>query len=258
MTVYTGRGAIPTPELDESPHGPDQMAALADRVATLLNAPRFTETERDAIEGDDLYDGRLVMIVDSNGAFVRIDAYHADDTSDPAAGGTWQSVSVQAALSTHKTDEVHDQPQTPQAHSHDYLALDGSNSPSDTIDWGRQKLVDVVLSNYNEQAGLAYVDGGVATIDFTIPVQYVQENEVDDLTEFFYAKVIPETGVWQSVLLWLPRDCPNSVTWPSSTGFEGGNAPDLSQGDNFLVFIARDPDRVAVLQTFANLSGGSW
>jgi hypothetical protein len=93
MTVYTDRGAIPTPELDEPPHGPDQMAALADRVAGLFNAPRVTETERDAIEGDDLYDGRLVMIVDSGGAFVRVDVFHADDPADPAAGGTWQLVS---------------------------------------------------------------------------------------------------------------------------------------------------------------------
>jgi hypothetical protein len=258
MTVYTGRGAIPTPELDESPHGPDQMAALADRVATLLNAPRFTEPERDAIEGDDLYDGRLVMIVDSNGAFVRIDAFHADDTSDPAAGGTWESVSVQAALSTHKTDEVHDQPQVPQSHSHDYLALDGSNSPSGSISWGDNYLQNVVLRKYQEPEDSLNVDSnGLAIVEFTAPIQQMPGTEVDNLTEFAFYNITNQ-NTWQSVLLWLQKGCPNSVTWPSEAGFEGGNAPDLSQGDNFLVFIARDPDRVAVLQTFANLSGGSW
>jgi hypothetical protein len=259
MTVYTDRGAIPTPELDEPPHGPDQMAALADRVAGLFNAPRVTETERDAIEGDDLYDGRLVMIVDSNGEFVRIDAYHADDTSDPAAGGTWQSVSVQAALSTHKTDEVHDQPQVPQAHSHDYLALDGSNSPSDTIDWANHSLQNVVLDKYEEPETLERVSysGGIANIYFDYPVQRIEGGDVEDLTDFAFYNITNQ-NTWQSVLLWLQKGCPNSVTWPAEAGFEGGNAPDLSQGDNFLVFIARDPNRVAVLQTFANLSGGGW
>jgi hypothetical protein len=337
MTVYTARGAIPTPQLDESPHGPDQMAALADRVAALLNAPRFTQTERDALSGEDLYDGRLVMIVDSAGAFVRIDAYHADDPADPAAGGTWQPVFdpadyVPKAGGTfdgtvvidgggiHPTlgDDFASPSDPPSAYpagystfrdlagawpagssgivetinaagggnawqrtwdtantvlyqrvavdsstwsswiTNDYLARDGSNSPTGNIDWAGYDLANVFLADYQETENQRYADAnGVVTVDFTVPMQTVDGTNVDNLTEFAYSNVSSSAG-WQSVLLWLQKACPNSVTWPTETGFEGGSAPDLSQGDNFLVLMARDPNRVAVLQTFANLTGGSW
>jgi hypothetical protein len=338
MTVYTDRGAIPTPQLDEPPHGPDQMAALADRVAAILNAPRFTETERDAIGGDDLYDGRLVMIVDSGGAFVRVDVYHADDPADPAAGGTWQTVSDATAYvpkaggtfddtvtidggGIHPTlgDDFASPNDPPSAYppgysmfrdlagvwpaggsgivetingvggqnawqrswetantvlyqrvaidsstwsswftNNDYLARDGSNSPTATIDWAGQALINVTFDDYSEDETQIHVDAnGVATIDFTDPVQRISGSELGDLTEFAYSNI---TGgdQWQSVLLWLQSAVSNSVTWPASTGFEGGDAPDLSQGQNFLVLIARDPNRVAVFQSFANLVGGSW
>lgn len=91
MVQTTAKG-YPHPETSDSPHGPDQLADLAVRADELTDAARMTTTERDALAAPDLYDGRVVMIVDSAGVWQRIEVYHADDPADPDLGGTWHII----------------------------------------------------------------------------------------------------------------------------------------------------------------------
>ena len=243
MVLQTANG-LRYPEPADANDYPTHMQQQAEDTDVRLPFAVADVAERDAIPSGDRYDGLVVWVV-ASGLLQQWD------------GSAWRTISAHTALSTHKTDEVHDQPQTPQAHSHDYLALDGSNSPTGRIDWGGHQLSGAVLNNYAKLEDQNYVDNGVITISFNEPVVYVDSHAVDNMTEIQY-QFLSGSGTWQSVLLWLEKACPNSVTWPSNTGFEGGTAPDLSQGANFLVLNERDSDRVAVWQMFANLSGVRW
>lgn len=91
MVQTTAKG-YPYPETSDSPHGPDQLQNLASRADELTDAARMTVTERDALAAPDLYDGRVVMIVDSAGVWQRAEIYHADDPADPDLGGTWHII----------------------------------------------------------------------------------------------------------------------------------------------------------------------
>lgn len=114
MVQTTAKG-YPYPGTSDSPHGPDQLQNLAARADELTHAARMTETERDALAAPDLYDGRVVMIVDSNGVWQRIEIYHADDPADPDAGGTWKILVDRAfANATYATKDELDNA-TPQA-----------------------------------------------------------------------------------------------------------------------------------------------
>jgi hypothetical protein len=218
MTVYTDRGAIPTPELDEPPHGPDQMAALADRVAALFNAPRVTETERDAIEGDDLYDGRLVMIVDSGGAFVRVDVYHADDTSDPAAGGTWKTVPDPTAVSIYQSSA-----QTIANTTETIIEFD-------TVDYDTDDLADLANNRIVLNKDGMWLVVSLVSYDDGPPDGTYRHNRIRHNSSYAMNGGIPPTGVATAVLSQKLVDASDGDEFKIQTRHNAGEDRDTKPG----------------------------
>ena len=79
----TSRAGLPFPDGEDPVDIPGDVGALASRVADLLGATRVTELQRDALEGNDLYGGRVVFNTDSG----VLEVYNGD-------AGTWDGVSA--------------------------------------------------------------------------------------------------------------------------------------------------------------------
>lgn len=100
MGDTTGRGGLPYPSGSDANDVPGDLQALAERVALLLGATPLTALQRDALEGDDLYAGRAVLVTDASGG-PRIEVRHDGSWVAAQRAGDYA-----AAQHTHSADDV--------------------------------------------------------------------------------------------------------------------------------------------------------
>ena len=68
MSEGTDRASIPYPTWDDPPKGDEQMQSLAERADEALPGNPMTEAERDDLDGEDLWVGRIIRNTDADAA----------------------------------------------------------------------------------------------------------------------------------------------------------------------------------------------
>jgi len=221
----TDRAGIPYPTAP-APYEPhEDMRRIAERVAEQIGAVPLTTVERDALEGDDLYDGRAVLVTDANPA--RLEVYD---------GSEWVALAPQAAVDALDAGDVGADPAGTAASevSDHESASDPHSQYLDESDGDARYTLQVggTIRGYVEPSD---DPGASGTVTLDLSAHNVYDVTPTGTIDFAFSG-LPSSGDSVSATI-IVRNDSHAITWPAGTRFADGEAPELD-GETWLVVVA--------------------